>query len=142
MAIHLMSGWAAILLRIAEQILQVKSELEKMGHQVFFPSVSEEYKDKSEKEIKKIEQGDKIKNNAIRKYWENIKASNAILVLNYDKKGIKNYIGGSTFMEISFAYILDKKIFLLNPIPEIEYYKSEIEAVGPIIINGDFSRIE
>ena len=66
----------------------------------------------------------------------------AVLVLNLDRKGIKNYIGGNTLMEIGFAYVLNEKIFLYNPIPEIEFYKSEIEAVKPIVINGDLSLIK
>ena len=40
-------------------------------------------------------------------------------------------------MEIGFAYVLNKKIFLMNPIPEIDLYKSEIEATKPVIIKGD-----
>ncbi|MBI3037115.1 hypothetical protein HYY73_05205 [Candidatus Woesearchaeota archaeon] len=44
-------------------------------------------------------------------------------------------------MEIGFAHVLNKKIFLMNSIPEIEYYKSEIEAVKPIIINGNLFKI-
>ena len=70
-----------------------------------------------------------------------IKKSDAILVLNYDKNEVKNYIGGNTLIEIGFAHYWKTKIFLLNPIPEIPYYKSEIEAVKPVIINGDLSKI-
>ncbi|PIN76615.1 hypothetical protein COV17_01795 [Candidatus Woesearchaeota archaeon CG10_big_fil_rev_8_21_14_0_10_36_11] len=44
-------------------------------------------------------------------------------------------------MEIGFAHVLNQKVFLLNPIPEIPYYKSEIEAVKPVILNGDLSKI-
>ena len=64
-----------------------------------------------------------------------------MLVLNYDKNDVKNYIGGNALMEIGFAYVLNKKIFLLNPIPDIPYYKTEIESVRPIIINGDLGNI-
>ncbi|MEZ4114188.1 MAG: hypothetical protein R3B65_01930 [Candidatus Paceibacterota bacterium] len=52
----------------------------------------------------------------IERYWEFIKTSDAILVLNLEKKGIKNYIGGSTLMEMGFAYGFEKKIYLYNPI--------------------------
>ena len=82
-----------------------------------------------------------IRQDSIRSYYEKIKHADAILVLNYDKKGIVNYLGGNTLMEIGFAYVLNKKIYLMNPIPEIEYYKSEIEAVQPIILNGDLNKI-
>ncbi|MBI5401399.1 hypothetical protein HZB05_01050, partial [Candidatus Wolfebacteria bacterium] len=65
----------------------------------------------------------------------------AVLVMNLDKHGIKNYIGGNTLMEIGFAHVLNQKIFLYNPIPDIPYYKSEIEAVKPTIIDRDLSKI-
>ncbi len=44
-------------------------------------------------------------------------------------------------MEIGFAHVLNQKIFLLNPIPDIIYYKTEIEAVRPIILNGNIKSI-
>ena len=43
-----------------------------------------------------------------------VKANDAGLVLNFEKKGIPNYIGGGTFMEIIKAWELNKKIFLLS----------------------------
>lgn len=45
-------------------------------------------------------------------------------------------------MEIGFAHVLNQKVFLLNPIPDIPYYKIEIVAVQPIILNGDLSKVE
>jgi len=63
-------------------------------------------------------------------------------VFFFDKNGIKNYIGGNTLMEIGFAHVLNQKIFLWNPIPDIPYYKTEIEAVRPTIINGDLTLIK
>ncbi|MDP3992633.1 MAG: hypothetical protein Q8Q05_00195 [bacterium] len=60
----------------------------------------------------------------------------------YDKHGIKNYIGGNTFLEMGFAHILNQKIFLLNPVPEMPYYQTEIVAMRPVVINGDFAKIK
>lgn len=79
--------------------------------------------------------------NAIREFWNAMQGANAVLVLNLDKHGIANYIGGNTLMEIGFAHVLNQKIFLYHGIPEIPYYKSEIEAMKPIIINEDLSKI-
>jgi predicted RNA-binding protein with PUA domain len=42
---------------------------------------------------------------------------------------------------MAFAYVLDKKIFLLNPIPKISY-SDEIYAMKPIILNGDLTKIK
>ena len=93
-----------------------------------------------EKEAIKLDQ--KYNLDAIREFWKLMQEGNAILVMNFDKHGIKNYIGGNTIMEIGFAHVLNQKIFLFNPIPDIPYYKSEIEAVKPVVINGDLSLIK
>ena len=84
----------------------------------------------------------KIENDYIRWYHQAIKSSDAVLILNFDKKGIKKYIGGNTLMEMGFAYVNNKKIFLINPIPDESVYKDEIEAMEPIIINQDLSLIK
>lgn len=70
-----------------------------------------------------------------------MQGADAILVVNINKNGIKNYIGGNTFLEIGFAHVLDQKIFLLNPIPEIQFYKSEIEAMKPTVLYGDLTKV-
>ena len=124
-----------------EKMVDVKRQLEKIGHTVFISQFAEGYLGKAEKEREKLAVQDKNEHDAIRKFWEIIKQSDAILVLNYDRKGIKNYIGGNTLMEIGFAHVLNKQIFLMNPIPDIEYYRSEIEAVRPVILEGDLNRI-
>lgn len=82
----------------------------------------------------------KIEHDYIRWHYNEIVDSDAILVLNFDKNGVKNYIGGNTLMELGFAHVHHKKIFLLNPIPEM-LYTDEIKAVEPIVINDDLSLI-
>jgi nucleoside 2-deoxyribosyltransferase len=99
--------------------------------------------------IKQGKKGDTEIRNAqpvdfIKRYWDFIKNSDAIFVLNMAKKGIANYIGGSTLIEMGFAYGHGKKIFLYNPIPkksEQIHYVDEIKDMKPIIINDDLSRI-
>jgi nucleoside 2-deoxyribosyltransferase len=126
----------------SEKMLEMKELLEKDGHKCFVSSYAATYAGKTEKTKEKLTLINKKENDAIREFWEKIKQSDAILVLNFDRKGIKNYIGGNTLMEIGFAHVLGKKIFLLNPVPEIEYYRSEIEATKPIVINGDLTKIK
>ena len=125
----------------AEKMVAVKQQLEEIGHTVFISQFAEGYLGKAEKEKEKLAVQDKNEHDAIRKFWEIIKKSDAILVLNYDRKGIKNYIGGNTLMEIGFAHVLNKKIFMMNPIPDIEYYRSEIEAVSPVVLEQDLNKI-
>jgi nucleoside 2-deoxyribosyltransferase len=82
----------------------------------------------------------KNKDDLIKRYYNKINEADAILVLNIEKKGIANYIGGNTFLEMGFAYVLNKKIYLFNNIPELSY-KDEMVAMQPLILNGDFSKI-
>lgn len=125
----------------AEKMLNVKKELEKLGHQVFISGFTDKYIGKTQKQKEKLTLFHKNNKDAIKEFWKKIKRSDAVLVLNYDRRGVRNYIGGNTLMEIGFAYVLEKKIFLLNPVPKIVFYRSEIEAVKPIVINGNLKRI-
>jgi isopentenyldiphosphate isomerase len=82
----------------------------------------------------------KIEYDLIRGYFEKIKNSDAILIVNIEKKEIKGYIGGNSFLEMGFAFVLNKPIYLLHEISDVNY-RDEIEAMSPIILNGDFSKI-
>jgi hypothetical protein len=69
-----------------------------------------------------------------------ISGVDAVLVLNYDKNGVKNYIGGATFLEMYDAFRLGKQIYLINDIPE-GMLKDEIIGFNPLILNGDIGII-
>lgn len=135
-------------LDFADEIKRVAQELRSYGHEVMIPETARKIINgevtldqiKQEKASGEIVQRT-IRQDSLRYYYGVIQTADAILVLNLEKRGIPNYIGGNTFLEIGFAHVLNKKIFLMNPIPEIEYYKFEIEATQPIILNGDLSRI-
>lgn len=125
-----------------EKMIAARDDLIKCGHDAFVTNLASPFIGKSDEEKESIKIHQKNNMDAIREFWRLMQGADAVLVMNFDKHGIKNYIGGNTLMEIGFAHVLDQKIFLYNPIPEIPYYKSEIEAVKPVIINGDFSLIK
>lgn len=62
------------------------------------------------------------------------------MAVNEKKNGIENYIGGNTFLEMSFGHVLDKPVYILNNIPKLSY-TSEIIAMQPIILKGNLSKI-
>jgi len=64
----------------------------------------------------------------------------SVLVLNFNKNGIDNYIGGATFLEMYDAFRMNKKIYLYNDIPE-GILKDEIIGFSPILIKGDLTKI-
>lgn len=129
-------------MQYTEKMLAVRDKLISMGHDAFVTTFAQSLIGKSDEEKERIKLYQKKNKDAIREFWRLMQDADAILAVNLDKNGIKNYIGGNTLMEIGFAHVLNQKIFLFNPIPDISYYKSEIEAVKPIIINGDLSKIK
>jgi nucleoside 2-deoxyribosyltransferase len=82
----------------------------------------------------------KIQYDFIREHFRKIEKADAILILNYDKKGVRNYIGGNTFLEMGLAFWLGKKIYLLHPIPDMDY-RTEMHAMQPTVLDGDLSKI-
>lgn len=74
--------------------------------------------------------------------FRNIKASDAVLVVNEPKHGQENYIGGNTLMEMGQAYVLDKKIFILHNLPKDAPYLDEIKSLEPVCLKGDLSKIQ
>lgn len=83
----------------------------------------------------------KIENNYLKQHYDHILISDAILVVNGEKNGVPNYIGGNVLIEMGQAYVNDKKIFLLNGLPEGLSYIDEIKAMQPICLNGDLPSI-
>ena len=83
----------------------------------------------------------KIQHDLINAHYKKIMRADCILVTNFEKNGVKNYIGGNTLMEMGFAFVNKKPIFLLNPVPKIRY-KSEILGMQPIVINGNLEKIK
>jgi hypothetical protein len=65
----------------------------------------------------------------------------AVLALNCDKDGNKNYIGGATFLELYEAFMNGKKIFLFNDIPQGILY-DEICGMSPIVIHGGLTKVK
>ncbi|MEA3355031.1 MAG: hypothetical protein U9Q63_00920 [Patescibacteria group bacterium] len=128
-------------LKVHDEIIRIKHELESKGHQVILPKTTNLiYQGKlSFKNLNKH----KLKYGSVNvvKHFDNIKKANAILVVNPTRKKIKNYIGGNTLMEIGFAYYLQKPIYLLNSIPKVSYFE-EIRDTLPIILNGNLNKID
>jgi len=128
-----------------EKMLEYKKLLEALGHEAVVHPDYEAFVRGEKQEIWSLVQNGehaKVKKEQgyIKWYHDAIVGSDGILVLNFDKREIANYIGGNTLMEIAFAYVNDKKIFLLNPVPEVSY-KDEIMAMYTKVLDGDLRAI-
>jgi nucleoside 2-deoxyribosyltransferase len=125
---------------VVEKMIEIKEVLEKKGHEIILSKFAYEYINLPKEDIEKQTIHDKNNNDGLKELSMMIKDADAILALNYDKKGIKNYIGGNTFLELGYASIIGKKVYFMNPIPDM-LYTSELEAMKPIILNEDLSKI-
>jgi len=128
-------------MQFAEEMLKIASKLEQAGHNCFVSSQVTKYTVDGAIYLQGEDTKQKIEHDAIRAHCQLIEQADAILVLNYTKRQIENYIGGNSFLEMGYAYALNKRIYLLNPIPDIAFYQSEMVAMQPIVLNGDLSLI-
>lgn len=144
MRITLIGSSSAMVKKVA-----LKKELIGLGHE---PIIHPHYEDfvagKRQDILDLVGSGEhaqaKIDNDYIMWYYNAIVGSEAVLVTNLNKEGRENYIGGNTFLEIGFAYVNGKKIFVYNDLPQSDVcgFLDEIIAMQPIVINGDLSKIQ
>ncbi|MCK4589343.1 MAG: hypothetical protein KAT77_02795 [Nanoarchaeota archaeon] len=129
-----------------DEILKVKQQLEALGHEVKLPPTEIKDKDNNLITVQEYYQLRKTETNpnswvwdrkaeAIKIHFNKIKWADAVLITNYEKNNIKGYIGANTFLEMGIAFHLNKKIFLLNQIPEVDS-KEEILGMKPIVLQN------
>jgi non-canonical (house-cleaning) NTP pyrophosphatase len=82
-----------------------------------------------------------LKRGFIDEHFAKIDTSDAILVINDDKNGVENYVGGNTLIEIAYAYAQGLEVFLLNPVPDVSY-ADEVRGMHPIILDGNLEAID
>lgn len=116
--------------------LPLIDDLQDMGFSVSTPELSEsiDWSTFSDEDIIRE------KGRLIRRHIANIETAKAVLIANFDKHGVKNYVGSNTFLEMSVGFLLEKPIFLLNPVPKQDNYE-ELLALEPVVIHGDLSRL-
>lgn len=130
------------------QVLEAETALKKAGFSVSVPLTANKMKKSGDFRVETYKTWFKNPDDYKRKtfltkhHFNKIMKGDAILVLNYEKNGIKGYIGGAVLCEMAIALQFKKKIYVLNPIDQACSYKEEILAMDPIILNGDLSRVK
>ena len=119
----------------------IKDILEANGHEITLPNSFDNPNKENEMRELGAEKHGKWKGEMFNESTDKIKNNDALLVLNFNKDDLKNYIGGATFLEMYDAFKLGKKIFLYNSIPEGMLY-DEILGFNPVVIKGDLGLIK
>ena len=81
-------------MQFTDKMIEVKNELDKLGHDAFISDLHKPMIGKNDAEIEEIKLRQKNNQDAIREFWKKMQGADAVLVLNFDKNDIKNYVGG------------------------------------------------
>ena len=125
-------------LSFGDEVNKVAAQLKELGWEVLLPNGIIN---------KLIEQPDfdpvqaKIDTDSNHAHVDKVRDADVVLVCNYSKNGIKNYIGANSFAELFCANYFNKPIYALNPLPDQPYIHDEIMSFGIKVINGDLSQI-
>ena len=118
----------------------IKAALELAGHEITLPNCY----DDPNTEARYRQMGDKEhatwKARMLSHSRQVIGQTDAVLVLNFEKNGQADYIGGATFLEMYDAFLLGKKIFMYGDIPD-GLLKDEIEGFEPVLLHQNLELI-
>jgi hypothetical protein len=121
-------------------ISDIKNKLENMGHIILLPNCYDDPGTEDRVRNLGIKEHSDFKRKKFNQSEEIISDVDSVLVINFNKNGIENYIGGATFLEMYDAFRLGKKIYLYNDIPE-GILKDEIIGFSPILIKSNLDNL-
>jgi len=130
-----------------KQALETQEVLRKRGFKVMIPHTankmekSGDYRTETYKTWYKNPKDYKKKAALMRQHFKKVMECDAILVLNYEKNGVRGYIGGNTLMEMALAFHLRKPIYILNPVSESSPLYEEILGMNPVFLKGSLKKL-
>ena len=124
-----------------DRVPKFQKQLEEMGHHITLPNSIENPDKEGEMRMQGKEVHAAWKRERFAETAAKVAYVDAVLVLNFEKNGQANYIGGATFLEVYDAFIAGKKIFFFNPLPEGMLF-DELNGMSPILIQNDLSKVK
>ncbi|MEO8784893.1 MAG: hypothetical protein ABI221_00975 [Candidatus Saccharimonadales bacterium] len=129
------------------QAVAVREQLVKLGFAVIIPEAAEQMRQSGDFDVSHYKTwfGDKNdyykKTALIKGHFVEIDKADIVLVLNYQKHGVDNYIGGNTLMEMAIAFYRNKPIYILNEMPQESAFLEEIIGLNSIALHGHLETI-
>lgn len=130
------------------QAVKVGKELEALGYKVILPSgvhtmiKSGDFAVSSSKTWFENPEDYYKKGKLMMAHFKEIEKGDAVLVLNYEKHGTANYIGGNVLMEMGVGFCLDKPLFILNEVPKDSAFLEELLGFLPVELHGDLAALK
>ena len=126
-------------MKFNNEMIVLQKKLEAAGHQIHMPIAAPGVDYWAQDGAHRIEAKKGLR--LVEKHLDKITESDAILVANYTKGEVENYIGANTFLEMGYAKYKDKKIFILNSLPDHKYIHEELASFEGTVIDGDLTKI-
>ena len=129
------------------EVVNVQAQLEKLGFKVLIPASAEKMKISGDFNASKykvlVGNGDTYgtKADLMQGHFTEIEKADVLLVLNYKKHSIENYIGGNVLIEMGIAFYLQKPIYILNGLPSESLFLDEISGMNPIVLKGNLATL-
>ena len=130
-----------------KDLFVIEKQLVKRGYKVIIPKTARKMQKSgnfdvaSHKTWFQNENDYKKKKALMDDHFKKILRSDAILVINNEKKGVNGYIGGNVLMEMAVAYMEKLPIYLWNGMDHMSPFEEEIKAMNCIFLNQDLSKI-
>jgi hypothetical protein len=131
-----------------QRVIEIRNQLEDMGYQTIVPVTALKMEKSGDFDASHyrtwLANDDDYHKKAelMRKHFDEVTNGDAILVINEEKHGKANYIGGNVLMEMALAFYQKKPIFILNGLPHESAFEEEIKGMTPILLHGDLSKIK
>ena len=126
-----------------KQAVDTQNQLHELGCEVIVPITATRMKESGDFDVSHYKTWFADANDyhkkaqLMRTHFTEVEKGDAILVLNYEKHGVQNYIGGNVLMEMSLAFWLNKPVFIINEVPEESVFEEEIRGMQPILLHGE-----
>lgn len=130
-----------------KKVVEIQGLLEEHGFKTLIPHTAEKMKisgdfDASHYRTWLVDDKDYHKKSALmRGHFEEVDKGDVILVVNEEKHGVENYVGGNVLIEMALAFYLKKPIYLLNNLPEQSSFLEEIIAMQPVVLKGSTNEL-
>jgi hypothetical protein len=122
--------------------VELARQLEAQGFAVLLPHSAKQMRDSGDFDLSHYQtwhanpEDYHKKTELMRRHFDEVEKGDAVLVINDEKRGVANYIGGNVLMEMSLAFYLRKPIFILNGVPESSMLEEEIRGLEPVLLGG------
>ena len=129
-----------------KHVVDIEAELVALGFDVLVPHNANEMKKTGDFEPTHrtwLQNPDDYhkKSDYMRRHFDEIEKGDVCLVVNDEKHGKPNYIGGNVLIEMAIAFYLNKSIYIFNGLPEGTPYDEEIIGMNPVVLDGDIQKL-